>query len=85
MADLFDRVAAMQARQAQAKQDRQTIEDAKQAGREQKRQEIRELMPEIAELVDLLRDKFGSGVRVLYAEESGQSIGKRERFYDRQS
>lgn len=38
----------------------------------------RSAMPGVAAIVDHLRDVFGAGVRVQWAEESGRTVGKRD-------
>jgi hypothetical protein len=77
VADLLDRVAIMQAKQAQAKQELAEQAQAKLARRDQVRLELRETMPEIATIVDQFRSVFGDGVRVTYAEENGQVKGRK--------
>lgn len=35
------------------------------------------MFPEVAAVADVVRAEFGAGVKLIYAEENGRSIGKR--------
>lgn len=65
--DLLVRLQRMQAKQSE-----------KQAGVEEKRERLRREMPEIAGVVDLVRESFGDDVRVSYAEENGFIYGRKQ-------
>jgi hypothetical protein len=40
------------------------------------KKEVRVLFPVCCEFADLVRDEFGDGVKMVYAEENGIKIGK---------
>ncbi|HMU64813.1 MAG TPA: hypothetical protein PKD35_09030 [Nitrosomonas sp.] len=40
------------------------------------KKEVRALFPNCCEFADLVRNEFGDGVKMIYAEENGRKIGK---------
>ncbi len=45
--------------------------------REEQARKNREMFPFAAQIVEELRAEFGPGVKLLYAEENGSSVGKK--------
>jgi hypothetical protein len=82
--DLSSRIDAIAAR-AKAKNDQQAVAAAEQSKidveqLEKRRAAMREAMPEVAGVVDQIRDVFGDGCEVLIAEEGGKRVVAEKRL-----
>lgn len=82
--DLTERVSAIAARakdrREAAERERAEAQSAREARRESVKNELREAMPEVAAVVDQLREVFGQDVKLLAAEENGRSVRSEKRL-----